>query len=170
MEAITARHGGYDDGMIEVFDEICYYLIKDQKADLEVTDDYLTTALIHAADYNRNEVLRVLIDNNANIKAQNVFGNHAAYCAAFYGNLDTLEMMVTKDRSVIDLKGWQCQTPLIISSYLSYGHPSNGNPQIVKFLVDQKANVNLKDDYGKTALQQASNPEIIKILNKVSQV
>ena len=152
MEAIRGGH-----------DEVCYYLIKDQKADLEVRNEYQWTALILAARYDRIEVLKVLIDNNANIKAQDNDGDHAASLAARNGNHDALKMLVAKDRSVIDLKRLDGETPLIHATIL-------GNVDVVKFLVHENANVNLKDNLGNTAIHYAIQylyPEITKIFKSM---
>lgn len=145
------------EAIVEGNDQICNYLIKEEKADLEVRDDDHQTALIYAANYNRTEVLNVLIDNGSNIKAQNRSGYHAAYRAACYGKLDILKMLLAKDRSVIDLKGPNGETPLIVAAI-------DGRVQVVRHLVHENAKVNLIDLSGKTALQHAMNFEIIEIL------
>ena len=137
--------------------QVCEYLITEQKANLEARDDDQRTALIQA---NRIEVIEVLLKNNASVKAKDKFGYHAAYRAALYGNLDALTMLVENDGDVIDLKGFNGETPLIAAL-------RKREVDVCKFLVQQKnVNVDLKDDKGKTALQHAHYPEIIEIFKK----
>ena len=112
-----------------------------------------------AAIANTPEVIKVLLQIKANSKAIDSIGCHAAYMAAYCGNLDALKILIEKDGDLIDLKGLKGETPLIAASIL-------GNVDVVKYLVEEKANANLKDNEGKTALQHANDPEIIEILTK----
>ena len=140
--------------------QVCEYLIIQQKANLEAGGAYQWTALIWAAISNRIKVIKVLLQNNANVKAKHKSGHHAAYEAARYGNIDALRMLVEKDGDVIDLKAWNGETPLIAAS-------GEGKTDVCKYLIEEKnANVNLKDDEGRTALQHAKNSKIIRILIK----
>ena len=144
--------------------QVCQYLLTEKKANVDARDDCQSTALIFAAtsaDYaNYLEVVKVLLKHNANAKIKDELGVHAAYEAARYGNIDALRMLVEKDGDVIDLKAWNGETPLIAAS-------GEGKTDVCKYLIEEKnANVNLKDDQGKTALQHARNSKIIKILKK----
>ena len=94
----------------------CEYLITEQRAIFETRDDDQKTSLILAASSNHIEVIKVLLQNNANIKAKDNNGDHAAYSAACHGALDALKMLVEKDGDVIDLKGEYGETPLIAAS------------------------------------------------------
>ena len=139
---------------------ICKYLISEQQANLEARDDNQSTALIRAASSNKIEVIKVLLHHKADVKAMNIYGGHAAYCAAMNGYLDTLKLLVENDGDVIDLKGLNEETPLIAASLRDEG-------DVCKYLVEEKkANTKLKDNDGKTALQYAYNQEIIEILKK----
>ena len=146
----AAQHGRHN---------VCHYLIKEQKANLEVRDDYQATALIYAVLFNKTEVIKVLLQYKANCKVKSIVGSHAAYWSAYKGNLDALKMLVQSDGDVVDLKGFNGETPLIAAS-------RNGLIAVCKFLVEEKnATVNLKDNDGKIALHHAKeNTEIIEIL------
>ena len=140
--------------------QICEYLITKERANIEARDYYQQTALIMAACYNRTEVIKVLLHHNANVKAEDKYGTHAACWAAKNGHLDALKMLVEKDGDVIDLKGTDGETPLIAAAAF---YPARVDA--CKYLVEEKiANVNLKDNTGKTALQHARDPRIIEIL------
>ena len=131
--------------------QVCKYLIAELKANLEARDDYQMTALIWAACSNTSEVIKVLLKNNANYKAKSKTGNHAAYYAAVYGYLDALKMLMEEDGDVIDLEGRNGETPLIAASKWD-------RVDVSKYLVEAKnANVDLKDDEGKTAVKHINN-------------
>lgn len=140
---IEAALGGYD--------KVCRYLLKEQNANIEARDDYQMTALIVTAlSNNTREVIKLLIENEANIKAQSttLCGKHAAWHALEMLNFDIVKMLVEKDKSVINLKAWGEQTLLIFAA-------TYGDVDLVKFLLDHDAIVNLKDYEGRTALHHA---------------
>ena len=142
--------------------QVCEYLIIQQKANLEAVGAFQWTALIWAASSNRIKVIKLLLQNNANVKAKHKSGHHAAYEAARYGYVNALRMLVEKDGDVIYLSGPDGETPLIAASKC-------GRVDVCKYIVEEKnANVNLKDRQGRTALQYATDPKIIKILEKRS--
>ena len=139
---------------------ICEYLITKEMASIEARDYTQQTALIRAAKSSKLEVIKVLLQYNANVKAKDKYGRHAAYWAAYHGDLDVLKMLVEKDRDVINLRGNNGKTPLIVASVC-------GRVDICEYLVEEKnANVDLKDKWGKIALQYTYNPDIIKIIKK----
>ena len=136
---------------------VCKYLICDQNANLEAKDPIQSTALIAAAYWDNTEVSKLLIENNANVKAQNTNFGHAAYWAARRGNVDVLKLLLAKDGSVIDHKGPFDKTPLIAASELRMVN-------VVKLLLGENANVNLRDIFGRTALECAKGSDTKAIL------
>ena len=133
---------------------------------------YGCTPLMSAASNGHDEVCQYLITHeNANVKAKDEDGVHAAYLAAYNGELYTLKTLVENDGDVIDLRGPAGETPLIAASRCN-------RADVCKYLVEEKnANVNLKDDDGLNALQyvidkhpvvhrwrKSNNQQIIKIL------
>ena len=144
--------------------QICKYLITEQKANTEARDYYQMTALIHAAYSNSLELIKELLQYKANCKARDKSGRHAVYLAACEGNLDALKLLVKNDGDVVDLKGLNGDAPLIAAS-------KRGYVDVCKYLVEEnKADIDLKDDWGKTALQYTCNPEIINIFKKKNLV
>jgi len=144
--------------------KVCNYLISEKKANLEARNDYQNTALTLAAWKNNTEVINLLLQHNADVRAKGKGGYHAAYIAAEKGNLEALQMLVEKDGDVVDLKGWNGETPLMVASM-------EGMVEVCRYLVEEKnANINLKDNSGKTALERAEiykrNHQIIEILTK----
>ena len=91
-------------------------------------------------------VVKLLLEHNANIKAQDEDRSHAAYLAATKGNIEVLEILVEKDPGVIDFKGYSGTTPLMPASI-------NGHVDVCSYFVTkQKMDVNLQDEDGEKAL------------------
>ena len=80
---------------------VCYYLITAQKADVDVRINNGNTPLIMAAYENHCEVVKLLLDHNANIEAKEELGNNATDIAAFHGNLNCLKILVEKNEDVV---------------------------------------------------------------------
>ena len=138
-------------------------LLLQHNANIEARDDDQSTALIYAACWNNTELLKILLQHNANIMAQNNRGCHAAYFAANNGHLEALKILVEKDGAVIDLRGWNGETPLIAASRL-------GMADVCEYLVEEKnANIELRDCVGKTAFQRAEDPTIILLLSNINE-
>ena len=144
---ISAARGGHA--------HVCEYLIKEQYANL---DPRPTTPLIVAAMHNHTEVIKVLLQHKANIRAYDLDGGHAAYYAARAGHLDALKMLVEEDKNVINLVGVEGEPPLLAAV-------DGGHVDVCKYMVEEKnADVNARCSAGDTALDRAYNPEIMRIL------
>ena len=125
---------------------VCEYLIVHQSAIIDRRDPFQKTALMWASIHNQTEVIRLLLDHKANIKAQDDSGGHAAYFAAREGNFEVIKLLVEKDETVVNLKGVFGHTPLIAAS-------CNGSIEVCKYLVTEKrADVNIQAYDGSTAL------------------
>ena len=81
-------------------------------------------------------MIKLLLKNDANCKAKDISGDHAANCSARFGNIGTLKLLVEKDVDVIDIEGQNGETPLIAAS-------RRGWVEICRYLViEKKTNVN----------------------------
>ena len=132
--------------------EILKFLIQ-QKGNLEARDNDQNLFLIYAACWNNKDLLKVLLNYNVNVNVmfKDNRGLHAAYVAAAKGHLKALKMLVEKDEAVVDLKAWNGETPLIAAS-------KSGMFDVCEYLVGEKnADINIKDNVGKTALQHVQN-------------
>ena len=117
-----------------------------------------TTPLIVAAMHNHTEVIKVLLQHKANIRAYDLDGGHAAYYAASAGHLGALKMLVEEDKNVINLVGVEGEPPLLAAV-------DRGHVDVCKYMVEEKeADVNAKSSAGNTALDRAYHPEIKRIL------
>ena len=141
---------------------VAKYLIVKQNACVNARDFNQDTALIQAARNDNIEAVKLLLDHNVNIKAQNRYGGHAAYYAALNGNYEILSLLIEKEDEVIDLKGSFGCTPLIAAS-------EEGRVDVCKYLIGRKADINIQDDKGETAIQLASNNNHIDIVDFLKQ-
>ena len=141
---------------------VAKYLIVQQNASVDARDFNQDTALIQAARNDNIEAVKLLLDHNVNIKAQNKYRGHAAYYAALNGNKEILRLLIEKDEEVINLKGSFGCTPLIAAS-------EEGRVDVCKYLIGRKADINIQDDKGETAIQLASNNNHIDIVDFLKQ-
>ena len=140
-------------------DHVCEYLLTQQKPNIEARCDCQYTALILATFNNHIDVVKILLDHNANTKAKDFYGYHAAYYAALKGHFEILRILVEKDPDVIDLEGGSGRTPLITAS-------KNCHVDVCRYLVtEKKADVNLQDEDGNTALCYAALENQIDIVD-----
>ena len=138
---------------------ICEYLITHYNANLEARDDHKQTALILAAICNKTKIIKLLLDHNACVKAQNRNGGHATYWAARLGHLEVLELLLEKDRDVINIKEEYGVTPLIAASF-------HGRFDVCQCLVTRNnADLNIQNNVGETALHWAAYANHIEIVD-----
>ena len=138
---ISAARGGHA--------HVCEYLIKEQYANIEPMP---STPLIVAAMHNHTEVIKVLLQLKANIRAYDLDGGHAAYYAASAGHLGALKMLVEADENVINLVGVE-GAPALLAAV------DGGHVDVCKYMVEEtNACVNA------TFSDRAYDPEIMRIL------
>jgi ankyrin repeat protein len=80
--------------------------------------------------------------------------------AAWRGNLATVERLVGQDPGLCDVKDAGGRTPLVYAS-------QKGHVGVVRWLLDQGAAINQRDEYGGTALWYASyngRPPVVRLL------
>jgi len=118
------------------------------------------TALHYAAEKGDIEVVKFLVEHEADIDAQDtVLSRTAIHLAAENGNLDCIKYLVEKGADVQDKDSYG-------ATALHYAARSN-HLDIVKFLVDKKVDYTAKDTRGWSAMHYAANggsADIIKYL------
>lgn len=139
---------------------VCKYLIIHQNADIEERNDEQKTALIVASEKNEIGVIKLLLDHNCNVTAQDKNGYHAAYWASRLGNLEILKLLVEKEQEVIEIKDKYGNTPLLAASI-------NGRAYVCSYLIGMNADVNVQNELGDTALQHAVLNSLTNIVNRL---
>ena len=129
--------------------------------EIDVEDENtMITPLLKAFERNRMDIAKVLLDNGAEISP-------ALKYAKSSGKLEIIEFLLKCDADVDDINDEKC-TPLHL---VAKNHLWEESEQLVamKILLENGADVNLKDSKSKTALHYAvnfGNIEIIELLLK----
>ena len=144
--------------------DVAKYLIK-AGADVNISANDGSTALLEAAEGSK-EISLMLMDNGADITARRDDGR-GIFTSTTFGilmgkvDLDFAELILSKGADINeaatsgDVAGWTA---------IHYA-ASNGNAELLKFLIKNGANVNAVTADGKTPLSLAgSNTEIIELL------
>ena len=116
------------------------------------------TVLIYAARDGHTEVVKLLIDNGADLNHKNNGGVTALRTAAREGRTEVVKLLIDNgaDMNIKDVDGW---TALMHAAW-------NGSTEVVKFLIDNGADLNHKNNGGGTALIYASRygyTEVVKL-------
>ncbi|KAK1295638.1 putative serine/threonine-protein kinase [Acorus calamus] len=125
----TALHFAAREGRVEV----CRYLVEELKLDVDVRDEDGETPLIHASRQGHVATAKYLLEHGANPSASSVMGATALHHAAGIGNLELLNLLLSKEIDV-DLQS-DAGTPLIWAA----GH---GQRDAVEVLLEHHANPN----------------------------
>jgi len=165
-----------------------------QKANVNAKDNDQMTALMAAASDGHSEIVKVLMEANANPNITNKFGSTALANAVFFGHDEATKTLLstgTKTNSEIgdktlliaaglgntpivktllnagfniDARGKKGRTPIMVA--IAFEHP-----ETVQFLIDNKADLTVKDDEGATLMELAeseNNSAIINALKKAN--
>ena len=116
------------------------------KIDGEVIED--CTALWIAAAKSHFDVVRLLIEQNAEVDGKTLTNSTPLRAAAFDGHLDIVRCLVENGADVNARNNFN-NTPLMITCY-------KGHPNVASYLVKHGANINLQDNKGDLCLHYAS--------------
>lgn len=143
-------------------------LLIDAGADINQQDAIQDSAYLYAGAQGKTEILRYMMKNaKPNQQVRNRFGGNALIPAAEKGHLDNVRLLLTDSQVDINHQNDYGYTALIEAVALTDG--SKVYQDIVKELVDAGADQNLRDRYGKTALDYAKEQDykkMIELLNK----
>ena len=116
------------------------------KDDGEVKED--CTALWVAAAKGHFDVVRLLIEQNADVDGRTSGNSTPLRAAAFDGHLDIVRYLV-ENRADVNARNDFNSTPLMVTC-------DKGHPNVATYLVKHGANINLQDNEGSSCLHYAS--------------
>lgn len=123
-----------------------------------------TTPLMAACKKNSPAIVKLLLEKGASKKLYDVYGYSAIHIACMSGSLDAVsELLENDDEGYIDFLDEQGNTPLNLA--VAYN-----NKETVKFLIDKKANINLKDPYDYNAFHIACEEGHLEIVKELLSV
>lgn len=142
-------------------------LLIDAGANINQQDAIQDSAYLYVGAQVKTEILRYMMEHaKPNQQVRNRFGGNALIPAAEKGHLDNVRLLLTDEQVDIDHQNDYGYTALIEAVALTDG--SKVYQEIVQELVDAGVNQNLRDRYGKTALDYAKEQgyrKMIEILN-----
>ncbi len=127
---------------------------------VDVRNEASQTGLMIACDHNKtSETVKVILDQNPNLSAEDLQGWTALHYAAKSGSLDFVKLLIEK-KAEIDAKTDKNETPLHFAT-------QNNCYEIVQLLIENKSDINAKTDKEETALFLATkynHPDIVEFL------
>ena len=136
----------YSEVMVNSQDDVAIDLI-----DINAHDQIGYTPIIVAIESGNNEIVKVLVENGANLYEKHpVFGKLTLHTACYYENEEAVEILLKADRKLVNVHsgndGW---LPLQDATLKS-------NARIVEILLKYGANPLLTDAHGGTAMDMAT--------------
>jgi ankyrin repeat protein len=110
------------------------------------------TALTYAAAWSELPMVEMLVKKGADV---NLPGWTPLHAAAGAGRRDNVEFLLRHDARVNAVAGAHNETSLMLAA-------TNGREEIVRLLLSRGADANLRSSDGKTALDYASDPNILR--------
>ncbi|KAI5840774.1 ankyrin repeat-containing domain protein [Morchella snyderi] len=139
------------------YNDIMFYLL-DWGADIESKDSLTMTALHRAAIHGSERTVTILLERGANVAACTSVDDTALHWASFHGHLGVARILLDAGAPV-DAKGGQLKyTPLISAAY-------TGWDEVVKLLLDYKAEISAHTNQNDTALHYAVAANSTSIAN-----
>jgi hypothetical protein len=115
--------------------------------------------LLDAVRSRNLECAQLLINQQANVNAQNQYNFTPLMCAAYNGYTDMVQFLID-NRADVDAQSIPGETPLAYAA-------RDGYTDIVKLLIDNQTNVNVQTEFGWTSLMRAvfyGHTDVVKVL------
>lgn len=142
-------------------------LLIDNGADVNLQDHIQDSPYLYAAAQGKTEILRCILQHSKpNQKVYNRFGGNALIPAAEKGHLENVKMLLEDGQVDIDHQNNYGYTALIEAVALRDG--SAHYQEIVKTLLQYKANTELRDNNNLTALDYAKQLGYSGMINLLS--
>jgi len=121
------------------------------------------TPLFIAAYRGNYDCVKVLADNNANLDVPDQHGTTPLHVSVIMGNLSTTKLLVERG-SKINVQKKDSATPLIdaITQYNKLGSNKKQYSDVIIFLVENGADLQLKTSFGNAYERIGKNPDLVK--------
>ena len=151
---ITARDGKLD--FVKVL--LRYEANIEARGTIKIGEEVIEgcTALWIAAANGHFDVVRLLIEQNAEVDGRTSKNSTPLRAAAFYGHLDTARCLVENGADV-NARNNLNSTPLMVTC-------DNGHLDVTSYLVKHGANINLQDNDGRSCLHCASKGGHVQVV------
>lgn len=129
-------------------------------ADVNAKDDQQDSPYLVAGAHGRTEILKMTLAHGANLRSTNRYGGTALIPASEKGHPEAVRLLIAagSDVDFVNNLGW---TSLLEVTIL--GKDTDVYQDIIRQLIAAKANLNLPDREGVTALQHAQNRGLTRI-------
>lgn len=133
-----------------------------EKIDINQSNDYGYTPLIVAAQENNEDILKLLLENNANLDVKHpILGKPILNTAIYYGSYNVVKVLLELHPELVNkqdpVDGW---TPIMMAVL-------RNNKDILNLLLSYNADATIKDKSGSDAIDLAikyGKGELIKII------
>jgi ankyrin repeat protein len=143
--------------------DICRILLE-RNAEVNSQTHYRSTPLLFASGCGTPDLVQLLLDHNANVHVCDADGDTPLHRAAITGRLEVARLLLKFDIEV-NSRNNEGSTPLHLASK---GY-SEGNPDIVRLLLDHGADKQARNLSGKTASEVARGPKRQEIVQLLTQ-
>ena len=133
-------------------------------AEVHFRDHHGSSPLHYASQLGYSEVVQLLMDHNADAKVRDGDGDTPLHSAAFGGQLEVSRILLKFDVEV-NSRNNKGSIPL----HLASEGQSEGNPDVVRLLLDHGASSWARNASGKTASEVAQGPRRQEIVQLITQ-
>lgn len=120
------------------------------------------TALVLAGYTEHTHIVALLLNNGADVNAQDGMGMSALHCAAYYGRTETARLLIEHGANLTLTNSYGC-TPL-------FEAVRKGPPELVALLLDSGASVGVRDQRGWQPLHAALRSDALAPANRAAIV
>jgi len=160
---INARLTSFGDTILmrvadQGFKEAVKILLKHPNINVNIQDGKGITALMCASARGHYEIVKMLLEHEADVNIQDKQSFAALMCASENGHEKIVKMLLEHNAKV-NVQGNKGQTALMLAEYFGHmenGQIKNGHMKVIHHLLNYNANVNILNDNGDTVLMLAA--------------